>query len=136
MSTKLTSLVALSVLALGAAQMAQAQNGVGPNKLRGSAEVVVDNGSSTTQFTPEWELSKRTIIYTFYVDLNQAATQDTVVYITDADGALHHPVSITFHAGDISKAMAIYGMYAPDADTLTAYNSWSSASMDVNTVLP
>ena len=123
MSTIRTTLLAvMSVAAIAlATATSHRQTGTKPVKITGPSII------STAQPVPE---SKRTIEY-YTVTLNQVVTVDTTIDVTDLNGDIGHPLTMTVHAGNSSGTFGAYGV-TPGFDTLTASNANGSVSMDVS----
>jgi hypothetical protein len=117
------------------------QGGVGPIKLTGAAQVVVEGISQRVESPGvliggnSFWIAKPTIPYTYTVELNQTSPNQTVVNITDTlAGALNHPSSITVSANTLTKQFTVFGLWAPSSGYLIASNAHSSASTPVETV--
>lgn len=122
MSTiRTTLLVVLSVAAIAlATATSHRQPGTGPVKLEGPSPI---STSSTSLGT------RRTIFY-YTVTLNQAPLSNMTINLSDANGHISIPSTVTVSAGKLSANFAAIPVTA-GSDTLTAYNGFSSASMDV-----
>jgi hypothetical protein len=117
--TLLLVITTASTLAIATAT-AHNQTGIGPQILSGPSLISTSMALGRAKTTP----------YTYTVTLNQNCLTDTVCSISDAGGHISAPATVKVPAGSKTATFPASGV-TDGQDTLTVYNTFSSASCNV-----